>query len=853
MIANQLDLTSITNRTDDKALHKISPLHLVQIVVSLLLITIVIHWLNIEVHMDLLTLMPLVIAGFITNNILSLSYRLPFLFLLTVAGAIFLLGIKDGLLLVSLGLLLFSVAHLPVSFRLRVAATLIIAGILALSRMGWVPYLDRPMVISILGSMFMFRMILYMYEYRLSQKNANIWYRINYFFLLPNLFFLIFPVVDYKTFISSHFTTRAVHTYRRGIVFIINGVFHLFLYRIIYYYMIPSPEIIDSLSSFLYFSCISFVLIVRLAGIFHFSAGVICLFGFDLPATFHHYFFAPNFNELWRRINIYWRDFVIKVFFYPIYFKVKKIGIASGILVTVMIVFMINWLLHSYQWFWIKGYFPVTIQDAVFWSSFGIAVGINSYIQNTKPRKQPTQIDLPPLKASVNKCLSILGVFIFMSVVYTFWTTEDIEGWMTMFRSSSRFTWSNIFTLLAYLGLVFTLLVSGDLLLSRLSKKGINPFKWPYHKKFYIALATVSILAAISSPKIVNLIESRTDFDMDPVIHTRLNQVDLEKQFIGYYETLLPNDRVLDTPLDNLNEERDESWRPLSELGGIIENDNMFLRQLKPNLDIVFKDQPFRTNDLGLHDRPYSRQKPIQSIRMAILGGSIEMGGGVPFDLSYSNILEDHMNAQKGDGQSMEVLNFGVANNHIFNQIPLIDQVLSDLEIDIIMYTAHLHEHGRMIRNLDELRLNYDISNYPFLLDLFDELGIDNNTNSRDFKKSMLPYENEIIEWAYRYIYDQTIALGATPLWVYIPAVAKSQNHDEASTLTTLAERIGYSTYNLVNAFDDEDMEKLMLAPWDRHFSQKAHEVVGTELHKQLRTSPAIHDFIQPQKSSEDE
>ena len=41
---------------------------------------------------------------------------------------------------------------------------------------------------------------------------------------------------------------------------------------------------------------------------------------------------ASSFTDFWRRINIYWKDFMLKVFYYPAVFRLKKLGATNAII-----------------------------------------------------------------------------------------------------------------------------------------------------------------------------------------------------------------------------------------------------------------------------------------------------------------------------------------------------------------------------------------------------------------------------------------------------------------------------------------------------------------------------------------
>ena len=70
----------------------------------------------------------------------------------------------------------------------------------------------------------------------------------------------------------------------------------------------------------------TFLLYLRVSGQFHLIVGVLHLFGFRLPETHHLYFLASSFTDFWRRINIYWKDFMMKLVYYPSFFRLQRLG-----------------------------------------------------------------------------------------------------------------------------------------------------------------------------------------------------------------------------------------------------------------------------------------------------------------------------------------------------------------------------------------------------------------------------------------------------------------------------------------------------------------------------------------------
>ena len=68
----------------------------------------------------------------------------------------------------------------------------------------------------------------------------------------------------------------------------------------------------------------NYLLYLQVSGQFHMACGMLHLFGFQLPETHHHYLLATGFTDYWRRINIYWKDFMVRVFFNPVVFRLKR-------------------------------------------------------------------------------------------------------------------------------------------------------------------------------------------------------------------------------------------------------------------------------------------------------------------------------------------------------------------------------------------------------------------------------------------------------------------------------------------------------------------------------------------------
>jgi hypothetical protein len=83
------------------------------------------------------------------------------------------------------------------------------------------------------------------------------------------------------------------------------------------------------------------------------------------------------------------------------------------------------------------------------------------------------------------------------------------------------------------------------------------------------------------------------------------------------------------------------------------------LYELKPDIDALFQDSEFKTNSAGMVDKEYSKAKPENTLRIALVGSSWTMGSGVSQDSAYHSLLETELSAQS-KYQNYEFLNFGV-------------------------------------------------------------------------------------------------------------------------------------------------------------------------------------------------
>src|SRR5688572_5065041 len=171
---------------------------------QLVLVLLVVHQYQLESR-TFFHLMLLAAVGFVIHALLPLRYRLRFFTLLSLVSIPLALGPLDGVCLILLGLVLIGICHLPLRIAVRIILLIAVAAVFALWRMELLPAPWSVAIWPILASMFMFRLALYLYALKHDVKPQPAARTLAYFFMLPNVCFPLYPVVDYSTFARTHY------------------------------------------------------------------------------------------------------------------------------------------------------------------------------------------------------------------------------------------------------------------------------------------------------------------------------------------------------------------------------------------------------------------------------------------------------------------------------------------------------------------------------------------------------------------------------------------------------------------------------------------------------------------------
>jgi D-alanyl-lipoteichoic acid acyltransferase DltB (MBOAT superfamily) len=311
------------------------------------------------------------------HYLLPYRRKRPFFVVVSIGGMAWVFGAATSVVVLALAATLIGACFLPIAWRWRATIVAALTVAFALVRPEGVATAIPDNVWPVLATMFMFRMILYLYELKHADRPETLVDTLSYFFLLPNYCFLHFPVIDYRTFQRGYFARDVHEIQRAGLRMMFRGTVHLLLYRLIYHeLLIPADQVHDVLGLAGYLVC-NYLLYLRVSGQFHMACGLLHLFGFQLPETHHHYLLATGFTDYWRRINIYWKDFMVRVVFNPVVFRLKRWPQPVALAVATVVAFVATWSLHAYQSYWLRGTWGFSAPDALFWGILGALVLVN--------------------------------------------------------------------------------------------------------------------------------------------------------------------------------------------------------------------------------------------------------------------------------------------------------------------------------------------------------------------------------------------------------------------------------------------------------------------------------------------
>jgi hypothetical protein len=799
----------------------------------------------------------LAVGGFVVHALLPLRYRLGFFAALSLVAIAIVLGVRDTGLLVAVSAVLIGICHLRISLGARIGLLVAAGGFLAASRAGWVPAPWSASAWPILGSMFMFRLALYLHGLRYEETRPSVPRTLAYFWMLPNACFPLFPVIDYARFTRLYYDTEPYVIYQTGVQWIARGLTHLLLYRLVYFHLTLSPAGPESLGDLLQYLLATFLLYLRVSGQFHLIVGLLHLYGFHLPETHRLYYLASSFTDFWRRINIYWKDFMMKLVYYPSFFRLRRHGNTLALGAATAIVFMTTWLLHSYQWFWLRGGFPITTQDVLFWGVLGALVVVSTLREAQRPRSPRSA----PRGWSASRALRTVGTFSAICILWSLWSSESTSEWLGIWEAAGRTTLADMLLLTG--ALLVGLAIAGWAWKPPTLAPG-QPVAFFRNPALVTSVTLVGLLVLAQPTVSANLPPGPKDL-IQSLKLTTLNTQDAALLHKGYYEKL-DNVSRLSTQLWDVYGNRPPEWREgLVATEAWRKRNDFLLGDLQPSTSVEFHGAGLSVNRWGMRDRDYQQAKPPGVYRIALLGPSLTMGSGVDDSATFDAFLEERLNQEAGGaGRRYEVLNFGIPAFTLLQQLALLEDRVFAFQPNLVVITGHSKLAGGLTTHLMQVVSEQVAIPYQPLKAIIAEAGVDEGWRGipipfesfrsalgnlgvetrlpwREAERRLHSKEPEILRWALARLVADARANNSVPVFLALNVVNDARESNPI--LLEAAEEAGFVVLDLIDVYDKHDVSSLRVADWDRHPNARGTQLIADRLYEELERRESIFNL----------
>ncbi|MGQ0538030.1 MAG: hypothetical protein ACT4R6_03710 [Gemmatimonadaceae bacterium] len=783
---------------------------------------------------------PIAAGGFVVHHLLPAHLRLRFFVALSGLTIFVVFGLVQAAWLVALGMSLIAVAHLPIRYSWRIVLLLGVGAAFAAARLGKVPLPFDSALWPILGSMFMFRLIAYMYDLRHQKDKPSATRTLAYFFCLPNVSFLLFPVIDFATFKRTYYDRPPFEIYRQGIHWMVRGLTHLMLYRLIYQHGTILPSDVTTGSDLLRYVLANFGLYLRVSGQFHLIVGMLHMFGFRLPETHRFFYVASSFTEFWRRINIYWKDFMTKVFYFPVYFRLKQRGDAFALVVSTLVVFAGTWLLHSYQWFWLLGTWLVSWTDTLFWGILAVLLAVNALRESKEGRKRNTRSMQWSARERGRVILNTVLTFTVICLLWTLWTMPTVGDFTTLL-TAPQWRGRDVLLLLGVLAAV----AAASWITQRREQAIARGKPATSARTTLPAFAALGIVWLLGEPYLRRQYSPDVNAFFRSTRIVELSQLERAQLQRGYYERIVDVNRF-NGGLWDIYSRRPKDWLRLDQTDATENVNDPRLFRLRADHRILLNGTVINTNRWGMRDRDYPPVdgKGADVTRIGVLGPSYVMGIGVNDGESFDAVLESRLARDTtGRGtQRVEMLNFAVSAYLLQQQLALLESgELQKMGVDVVLIVGHMTDANRGATYLYRLLASGQQPPLDTMRSLMRSAGWNEPPSEAEARRVMRDYENDLSRVTFARIGEVCRANGWRCVYAYIPMPFERLDPDLQVSLLSYARGGGLETLDLGDIYDAHDERELIIYEWDYHPNVRGHRMIAERLHNEFLAMPGIY------------
>ncbi|MBN8693737.1 MAG: hypothetical protein J0L69_11105 [Bacteroidetes bacterium] len=759
------------------------------------------YLINFDKALDMAAFSPVLIGLFMVQYFLKPAHKMfvfPVLFM-TLAFMVF-TPLTALVLIVSL-VLFGTVMFTKSSYFLKLISALLFFGFMILLLADVVQVYPVNFMAPFLLSIIMFRGILLLYEFKHAHVVNNYAASFAYLFSFPQLFFPVMPIIDFKLFVNGSNPTNVTVLWQKAFRQFVTGLFLFTVYKISDAYSNLDVLQLYTVSHLFVAVLFKLTVLIKICGLFMFSLGFLTMFGIDLPSAFGFFPLAAGFRDYWKDVNRYWRDFLLKLIYYPLYFKLRKTNWPFKTFSVVIVTFLFSSFFHFYQLYLSSGYFHLKLNDIVYWMCLGFLVYWSNIRFEKTFNKNDGVIHEPGL---LKRSLNVLLVQSVMSFLFFLWNCNSLSEFFFFLKKGNSFDLAIfVYFILLWLIIIIALFLRPHIEKILFNSKSVNIIS----VCFLATIIAVSFLPHSSSGRIID------------VLYGNAPTSDADAKEEGYYAKLLNSSNNSKMGKEGVNR-----LRPLEKAG--VKSNSILQQELAPNTLISFNGTEISTNSHGQRDKEYALKKDESVQRIAILGGSYEMGTGVNDEDVFEQQTEIWLNAYSG--RKYELINFAVPMYTILQSKYVCENKIKKFDVDVAVLFSHTNEEQRMLNSFSRLVKSGFSFEEDFLKFIIQKSGVKKEMSAPEIKYRMQPYVNTVYLWCYKEMVNYCHKNNMKAVWVFIPTTTQNitdVNADE--NLRQLAQKAGFEVYSLQNIYGNRSPKTLAVSSIDSHPNALGHTLIA--------------------------
>jgi hypothetical protein len=259
------------------------------------------------------------------------------------------------------------------------------------------------------------------------------------------------------------------------------------------------------------------------------------------------------------------------------------------------------------------------------------------------------------------------------------------------------------------------------------------------------------------------------------------------------------------------------------------------LFEYKPNIETYNKLAVFKTNSQGLKDREYTVEKPRNTFRVVVLGGSYTAASGVDNDKSFHSLLEERLNKETS-AMKYEFINFGHESYHADQKVAVLRHKALKYEPDLILFclgaaTIKAYDNVELLRYKSKPRQNTFFKSYALELLKVNTLlhyGSDRGEKTYTYSEEDIRKFEKILQELSEISIRENIA-------VCIAIIDHDYTHLRNSRkIEPLISKYGFHLINTIPVFKDKHFLDYIIYRIDKHPNAEAHKIFADVIYDYL-------------------